>query len=454
MLFACNVKLPTSKFNPENYSMSRPFIAAIALILSLQLTSSQYSASDYWRQLFISVPDEHAYPASFYAVGEASYFIATGYWQQQQRSNALEYYQRAVSQGNADAAYRLAQYVPAQRKKWLRVAAQLGHPGAVTYLAQQVQTSDPLQAIRLLSGLAATEQRNELLAGLLFNHPYLISDTGITWQAIAPDTHGWQQRKQIARQMATQGQFSVSANGGCETTLNMYLHGPEARSGAYQWFASLAAHPFAELGLCFREMSWLDASAYSCVEDDAGRTACHTAIEQNTTGPSIHVVEQGSANVRGSAMTIAEDASFEVLIHELGHLFSLADEYPMSADLAAAFCAGQYRFSASNIIVTPRSKILWSQQELGALLEKLPWSDYLERPIAVQLVQQNKPLFYRLGSPGTVGVGLYPASTCEGTEYQAWRPVDALTFMQQHEVGSVPEVYLDLIQAHQQSMAH
>lgn len=434
--------------------MNRPLIAVYALILSLQLTSSQYLASDYWRQLFISAPDEHAYPASFYAVGEASYYIATGYWQQQQRSNALKYYQRAVSQGNADAAYRLAQYVPAQRKKWLRIAAELGHPSAVAYLAQQVQTSDPLQAIRLLSGLAATEQRNELLAGLLFNHHYLVSDTDMTWQAIAPDTDIWQQRKQIARQMATQGQFSVSADSRCETTLNIYLHGPEARRGAYQWFASLAGHPFAELGLCFREMSWLDVSAYSCAEDEAGRTVCHTAIEQNTTGPSIHVVEQGSANVRGSAMTIAEEASFEVFIHELGHLFSLADEYPMSADLAAAYCAGQYRFSASNIIVTPRSKAVWSQQELAALRERLPWSDYLEQPIAVPLVQQNKPFYYRLGTASSSGVGLYPAPTCEGTGYQAWRPVSTLTFMQQHEVGSVPEVYIDLIQAHQQSMAH
>lgn len=429
--------------------MRKLLIAALALVMSVQLSASQNLTSDYWRQVFINAPDESAFPASFYGVAEASYFIATGYWQQQHRSLALKYYQRAVSQGHAGAAYSLTQYLPAQRKKWLRTAAKLGHPTARMSLAEHIQSSDPIQAIHLLSELTATPQRNELLAELLFNHPYLVSETGISWQTLAPDTSQWQQRRVIANDMATQGLYSASVGNSCKVTIHMYLHGPEARSGAYQWLSSYAAHPFAELGICFREMSWLDASVYTCNKDSAGRTVCNPMNEQSGTKLRVHVVEQGLANARGHAMTIAQDASFEVFIHELGHLFSLADEYPMSADLAAAFCAGQYRFSASNIIVTPRSKTQWSQQELASLRASLPWSAYLERPIAVPLVQPEQPLGYHLGSSGVAGIGLYPASTCDGTEYQAWRPVNALTFMQQHEVGSVPQVYIELMRAYQ-----
>lgn len=425
----------------------RLVLSALAVfLLSLPLTSSQPKGPDYWRHVFSSAPAEHAYSASFHGVGEASHFVAERYWQQQQRAQALAYYQRAVNQGDAGAAYVMAQRVPAQREQWLRAAAELGDPRATEYIAEQLQHSDPLTAITLLSDLPADkDSRNELLAHLLFNHPYLVTAAEQSWQILAPSSPVWRERRQIADEIAAQGHLSIARDGQCEVLLTLYYHGHEARSSTYDWLAGMREHPFSELGLCFAEAGLVATSDYVCAKDEAGRMRCQGSAQVDTAELSVHITQRGGATARQHTITIAQSASLEVLVHELGHLFSLADEYPMPADLAAAFCAGRFRFASLNIVVTPREKQLWSRQELDMLRTTLPWAEYLEQPIGLPVARENGEVGYQLGSASAARVGLFAADTCKGTEYQAWRPVAGITFMQQHEVGSVPPVYIELM---------
>lgn len=431
--------------------MSRIFSACMAVLLSLQLISSQTQDTEHWRLNFDQSPARHAYPASFYAVSEASHFLAERYWRQQQRSRALAYYQRAVDQGDAGAAYSLAQRIPAQREQWLRAALELGDPRATITIAKQLRSTDPAAAIGLVKALPASAERDELFAGLLFNHPHLLVDPPQQWQQLAPPTSLWQRRILQAQAFSREHGLSMPDQPTCTTRMTLFYHADQARAHAYDWLHALAQHPFAGLGLCFVEADAAATGSVECEQDSLGRAHCVAEEDAPDADFSIHVVDAGSANVRANHMAIAQSASFDIFIHEMAHLFALADEYPMREALAEAFCSGRYRFSALNLVITPQASALVNYQDLAALQDRLPWAEYLQQAIAVPVLNHQGQPLYQLGSPSTDSVGLFKVDTCKGTDYQAWRPVAEMTFMQQHEVGTVPDIYIELMRSHLQA---
>lgn len=184
--------------------------------------------------------------------------------------------------------------------------------------------------------------------------------------------------------------------------------------------------------------------------DQLGRAWCapqvvHGSTEEansNTASESqIHVVltNSGLANTRNGVIYIKRNASVQVLQHELGHALGLADEYTMHPELARQFCNGEFNFSASNLVVT--RKQWFTPLEMREFKQALPWADFLEQPIG----EQDNNGVWRLGSNDQDKVGLFAAKTCEGTGLYAWKPVAEKTWMEQHEIGEVPSLYLNLI---------
>jgi hypothetical protein len=182
-----------------------------------------------------------------------------------------------------------------------------------------------------------------------------------------------------------------------------------------------------------------------CSEDN-GRAWCpllSAYTERDTADTAIVdivMTPSGLANTRNGVVFLHEQASALVLRHELGHALGFADEYSMHRELAAQFCAGEFNFRPLNIMVTKNDWL--TNAEYKKLISQLPWQRHIEQELGV--LQPSG--IWRLGSQNKEKVGLFAAETCVGTGYYAWKPLAQKTFMQQHEIGAVPELYLQLIQ--------
>lgn len=406
-----------------------PWAAFIcALIVTFNISGSLTRDTAYWRDVFNSSPRQAAAPASAYGVGEASHFLGDTYWRRGERSRALSFYQRAVAQGDAGAAYALSQHVPAQSRQWLRAAAELGDREASLSVADALLDEAPHEAYKLVTGLSPGDRQRELLASLLIRHPQFAPT--LDWRQVAPDSATWQQRRRGEALLQSVSDLDCSVP---VTVYNAAGHGNEA---LYDWLGQLAQHDLKALDFCF---ALAVTPSLEC-DDSQGRAACQSDIAGGI-GYQWFITDSGLANARSNQLYLPAEASFEVVVHELAHWFGLADEYPMSADLAQLFCSGRYRFEAQNVVITDAENI--SEAEYQQLIQRIPWRQQLEQPIA----QQRQDGTYALGSAEASQIGLFAAQTCEQVEgYFAWKPVARVTFMEQHDIGSTPPLYIDLMQ--------
>ncbi|RUO21193.1 hypothetical protein CWE08_06295 [Aliidiomarina iranensis] len=191
-----------------------------------------------------------------------------------------------------------------------------------------------------------------------------------------------------------------------------------------------------------------DSLARLISESRAPASAAESAPLQTTKATDISVKPQfdivladtGLANTRNGVVFLQRTASVHVLKHEFGHALGLADEYPMHSELARQFCNGEFNFTANNLVITDKAWL--TPQEMRVFQQSLPWYDFLQQPLGVQ--EPNG--IWRLGSPDSGKVGLFKASTCEGTGRYAWKPVADTTWMEQHQIGNIPALYIQLIQ--------
>ena len=157
-----------------------------------------------------------------------------------------------------------------------------------------------------------------------------------------------------------------------------------------------------------------------------------------------HIVfaDNGIASAVGDRhMNLPLSAHMNVLAHELAHWLGLADEYPLTGQIAADFCAGRYDHPALNVVVTESQQL--SGAELKALWQQLPWQ------FAVadwrQLAQPLGNNQWQLGSLSN-SIGLHAIDTCNAVGKFAWRPVDYFTAMHYIDIYSWPDIYLELIE--------
>lgn len=428
------------------------YLLRIAFCISfvLVLSSSQRFDHDYWLSQLDEEVTSVTYTASYIGVAQASHQLADFYWQRDQRALGLTYYQRAVTQQDAQAAYRLAQLIPHQQHYWLQKAATLGHPEAVLSVIEQTILSDPQRASGLLHALANTSSYQPELVALLFNHPWL--EVAKQWQQLGAHSARWRAKAQLADTLADDG-YHLNAQRDCQFNIAVSSSGGNARSALYAWLMRLADHPLAALGLCVTEY----IEPHACELSATGRIVCADLPSEYQEDAWIQVVDtqlmqttMGLPNVLASvlnnSMTISSEADFKVFVHELGHLLGLADEYAMRQQLAQRYCAGQYQFNALNLVITPKDLYI-DAETLHRLRQQLPWYDYLEQPIGEWVRTEQEGLKLQLGSTDPGKIGLFAVDTCANTGYQAWRPVAQQTFMEHHELGSIPELYIRLIDA-------
>lgn len=399
--------------------------------------------------------------------GFAMLALARHYEQEHQSSLALLWAQRALAQGQLEALSLLLEWYPQNARQWYSKLAEQGEVNAQIYIWHQQALSATFNSEHLLLEQLAdifwptaqgqlTAQSREQLAELtlVLGVPHHLPH----WRALAPDTDYWRHLTsgdEVLRR-GIQSQHIES----CDFTLNFVIERPQGRKTMLTWLAALEGFLQGRgYRLCARHQEHLQF-VEQCMPQQ-GRAFCEPQTilpkkanqKSNPSGNQgaeqlapvvIYLTQQGAANTRNGQIYINEQASWRVLLHELGHALGLADEYPMQAKLAEQFCHGHYVFYARNLVFLEAQ--LYQQGKVMELIEHLPWQTALTTAIA-QPVSIGAGVYYRLGSNEADAVGLYPATTCAATTVQAWKPFAQVTFMEQHDSGDVPELYLQWMAA-------
>lgn len=169
----------------------------------------------------------------------------------------------------------------------------------------------------------------------------------------------------------------------------------------------------AELPICFNLPVWLEANKMNCTGDDNKRLQCSLSAlielsEQRSFTHAVVVAEKGVANVNNGIMYLDEKDDYQVFVHELAHFAGFVDEYRVNETIANNFCR---RKSAPNLVFA----------------KHLP-------NIQTTHFAQYKSAFPQLRLTST--------DTCDSTEFQAFKPTAEMTFLEQHEIGVIPDIYL------------
>jgi hypothetical protein len=130
---------------------------------------------------------------------------------------------------------------------------------------------------------------------------------------------------------------------------------------------------------------------------------------------AVVFAEQGKANVQNGVMYLDISDAYSVFVHELAHFAGFADEYPMGRRMASRLCDARQieDFAPPNVVVD---------------------SEYWYAP-------HNTVANWLEIDPATI---IAPAKTCLASGKQAYKPSRRITFMEHHDSGVIPPLYIVL----------
>lgn len=208
-------------------------------------------------------------------------------------------------------------------------------------------------------------------------------------------------------------------------------------------FADWPEHRMARFASCFQARFYQPQQVQCELQGQRQRLHCELQLLPAELHQA-HIVyaEQGIASAIGDRqMNLPVHAPMNILAHELAHWLGLADEYPLSGQIAADFCGGRYDHPSLNVVVTESQQMTGG--ELKALWQQLPWNFAV-----ADWRQLGQPLGnnqWQLGSASD-SVGLHAIDSCKAVGKFAWRPVDYFTAMHYVDSYSWPDLYLELIE--------
>jgi len=168
------------------------------------------------------------------------------------------------------------------------------------------------------------------------------------------------------------------------------------------------------LPLCIAPQVLFVPSLFSCNASAAqSRIACDIAplapvLKDVQFSHLVIFTQQGKAFVQNGIMYLDQHDTYDVLVHELAHFAGFVDEYPLSAELAQRVCSSG---EAPNMVFQYANK------------KGVDWR-----------------YWQHLGQPQTSA--LNPARTCDNHSSQAFKLSHELTFMEYHDVRTIPRSYL------------
>lgn len=168
---------------------------------------------------------------------------------------------------------------------------------------------------------------------------------------------------------------------------------------------------FLGFSVCFNSPVWVEPSSLNCSDDKDVRLSCDlnavAKLAQDVEFTHLVVIAQkGIANVHNGIMYLDQHDDYFVFVHEFAHFAGFVDEYPLSKELAQNVCFSRHVpnlvFSNGEIDIADTHFVDFSVDELT----------------------------------------LTKARTCEQSNIMAFKPVYTLTFMEFHDTGAIPIVYL------------
>lgn len=178
------------------------------------------------------------------------------------------------------------------------------------------------------------------------------------------------------------------------------------------------------LPLCIAPPVWLENNTLNCDNDNKGRLNCDikslaSVVTTRNLTHAIVVGQQGKANVQNGVMYLDISDTYSVMVHELAHFSGFIDEYPLNKSIASRYCneSAISVFSPPNLVV-------------DSAVSYHPFS-------TVELWQKTAKT---LDSTYTIDT----AKTCDALGVRAYKPSDVVTFMEHHDSGVIPPLYLAL----------
>lgn len=171
------------------------------------------------------------------------------------------------------------------------------------------------------------------------------------------------------------------------------------------------------LPVCLQKPVWLSQDSVKCSSDwqQTGRMGCDIRqlaepVESTRATHIIMIGDAGKANVHNGIMYLDLSDSYSVLVHELAHFAGFVDEYPLPVDTAQQYCNGVL---APNLVVD---------------------GNITYKPLATlnQWLALNK------------AVDIAESKSCSTVGVNAYKPSRQITFMEHHDSGVIPAMYLEL----------
>lgn len=316
-------------------------------------------------------------------------------WFLYQRDREPQWLKLAAQQGHREAAFLWYQKDPKQRRIWLNHAADLGH-------AEAIKTQ--------IEGVIAQKQWRRAQELVAEKRSWLQTHSE-TNKALQQSLNAFQSIIELALQpdvsneafVVTHPEQPMAIDYQCRMRIQVLVADTEFRSRAEAFERAVADSPLQALPICFNPVQVERKLKSLCDQDRQGRIECSlkklaslTIVSQPNVAYThlIAIVDEGGANTRGGLMYLDAGDNEQVFLHELAHWFGFVDEYEIGHQQQQQLCKmDQPGPLGLNLFVTPKSMSLTQAEALA-------------------------------------GRALFPANTCRGSQYQAYKFSAERSFME------------------------
>lgn len=380
--------------------------------------------AQYWLEQLASINNADAAWALYQLLGEEA---------------ASDRLVRLAALGNvaeAQLAFAMATENPEKREKWLIRAAEQGYMPAQAALADwYLLHAQPELAKPWLQKTAMDDMQSAFKYGRLLWDENNRDDAKVFIQRAAKEGH------KLAQQMASVikryspttpsnvPQYLWQTNTACHQRIQLVATSLATIARADKLYKDYVNDErLSELPLCIAPPLWLENNVLDCNANfqGQGNLACNVKplapiVKARDVTHAIVVSEQGKANVQNGVMYLDISDAYSVMVHELAHFAGFIDEYALSRNAARRYCTkeGLNTFAPPNLTMD------------GAIA-------YYPQNTVNRWETKAKEKFL----PLRVGT----AKTCGAINVTSYKPSRVITFMEHHDSGVIPDLYLSLWQ--------
>ncbi len=328
----------------------------------------------------------------------------------------------AAQRGHSPSQYELSKFAKTSsgQKRWLTEAAEQGHVKAIEALYEYYASKDQVEKTQRWGELAS--KHSPQIAVRLATQVWKSGDEAYAKQLLKMAQE--QGHVEASTMLSLIKKFSplssIKTNDPTSATCTMAIQFVAATLPAMIKIDKIIDRfskdsRFDDFPVCFNPPVWVNAPTMQCGDDPAVRLSCSLSgligiAGQRPFSHAVVVAEHGVANVHNGIMYLDENDDYQVFVHEFAHFAGFIDEYPINESMAEKFCS---RNNAPNLVFSKTAPNINATQ----------FAPYINR---------------------YPGLALSEARTCQTNEFQAFKPSSELTFLEQHEIGRIPDIYLDI----------